>query len=336
MQTLTQYQYLDVDAILSGVADWLVKESPILGILPQKPIQGNSFKYNISLTLPAANWVATGQQLSESTGTFEQRSTDIFTLIQDALTDKGAIAMNSTQDPELIDMQLAAQAMAHEWEKTFIHGQTTTGSTAKQFKGLLRMIAEFESASTTDLDGATAGGGGNNSQVLAANATTGALSMALMDELIDMVKPGKPQLLLMSRLSRRRLNALQRASGNAGMQMGQSDLFGKFMDMYDGIPILVSDWLVDNVPDNDGSSVLAIASYDYDAARSSGDNLNNSLIFAMKLGERDVQGLHSGQMAHERKDFTEDYNAIRNRLVWYPGLMCASKFSLAVLTGTSS
>ncbi len=335
MQTLTQYQYLDVDAILSGVADWLVKESPILGILPQKPIQGNSFLYNISLTLPTAAWVATGQQLSESTGTFEQRSTSIFTLIQDALTDKGAIAMNSTQDPEMVDMMLAAQAMAHEWEKTFIHGQTTTGSTSKQFKGLLRMIAEFESASTTDLDGATAGGGGNNSQVLAANATTGALSMALMDELVDMVKPGKPDLLLMSRLSRRRINALQRAAGNAGMQMGQADLFGKFMDMYDGIPILVSDWLVDNVPDN-SSSVLTISTYDYDAARSTGDSLDNSLIFAMKLGERDVQGLHSGQMAHERSGFTEDYNAIRNRLIWYPGLMCASKYSMAVLTGTSS
>lgn len=336
MQTLAQSQTLDVDAILSGVVDWLVKESPILGILPQKPIQGNSYKYNVSLTLPAANWVATGQQLSESTGTFEQRSTDIFTLIQDALTDKGAIAMNSTQDPEMIDMQLAAQAMAHEWEKTFIHGQTTTTSTSKQFKGLLRMIAEFQSDSTTDLQGATAGGGGNNSQVLAANATTGALSMALMDELIDMVKPGKPQLLLMSRLSRRRLNALQRAAGNAGMQMGQSDLFGKFMDMYDSIPILVSDWLVDNVPDN-SSSVLDIANYDYDAARdTSGTSLDNSLIFAMKLGERDVQGLHSGQMAHERHPFTEDFNAIRNRLTWYPGLMCASKFSLAVLTGTSS
>ena len=35
MQTLTQYEYLDRDMILRGVVDWLVKESPLLGILPR-------------------------------------------------------------------------------------------------------------------------------------------------------------------------------------------------------------------------------------------------------------------------------------------------------------
>ena len=42
MQTLTEYEYLDRDMILSGIVDWMVKESPLLGALPMKPIQGNS------------------------------------------------------------------------------------------------------------------------------------------------------------------------------------------------------------------------------------------------------------------------------------------------------
>lgn len=337
MQTLTQYEYLDRDEILAGVVDWMVKESPMLGVVPFKPIQGNAYKYNVSLTLPTASWLTVGDQISESTGTYEQRTTDIYTMIQNAYTDKGQIALNATQNPEAIDAQLAAQAMAHEFEKTLIIGQTSTTSTTKQFKGLLRIIAEFESATTTDLDGAVAAAAeGNNSQVMTAGATTGTLTMAMLDELIDKIKPGKPDLLLMSRISRRRINTLSRASGAtgaSGFMLVDSELFGKQMASYDGIPIYVSDWMKDNFPDS-ATSVVTISTYDYDAAATG--TTDNSFIFAMQLGEKKVQGLNAGQMTHERKDVVEDYNAILNRYIWYCGLMCASKYSLAVLTSMTA
>ncbi|MBU2177561.1 MAG: phage major capsid protein, partial [Gammaproteobacteria bacterium] len=207
MQTLTQYEYLDRDMILKGVCEWIVKESPMLAKLPFFGVQGNSYKYNVELTLPSASWLTVGDQISESTGTFEPRTTDIYTMIANAYTDKSKIALNATQDPETVDVTMAAKAMAHEFEKTLIIGQTSVDSNAKQFKGLLRIIAEFESSTTTDLDGV------NNSQVIVANETSGALTTILMDELIDAVKPGKPDFLLMSRHARRKLNALQRASG---------------------------------------------------------------------------------------------------------------------------
>lgn len=338
MNTLTEMEYLQRDEIMLGVADWIVKESPLTGVLPQKQIKGNAYKYNVSLTLPTSSWLDVGDQIVESTGTWEQRSTDIYTLIQDGNVPKASIDLANEQNPEAAVTALAAQSMAHEFEKTLIFGQTTTGSTTKQFKGLLRIIAELESSSTTDLDGATAGADGNNSQVLAAGATNGATSQALMDELLDKIKPGKADLLLMSRLSRRRLNTLARASGSSGLMLIDSDLFGKVMMSYDGVPIYVSDFLPDNFPDN-SSSVTTISTYDYDAARSSGSNLDNSFIFAMQVGDRKVQALHAGEMKHERSDPNQplaDYHAIKNRYIWYCGLMCASKFSLAVLTGLVS
>jgi hypothetical protein len=329
MQTLTQYEYLDRDFILKGVVDWLVKESPLLGALPMKSIQGNSYKYNVSTALPTASWTTVGEQLGESTGTFEQRSTDIYTLIQTAYTDKSKIAMNATQNPEAIDAALAAQAMAHEFEKTLIIGQTSVDSDSAQFKGLLRILAEFESSSTTDLDGQvyTAPDTGHNTQVLTAADTSGYMPMAAVDALVDQVRPGKPDLLLMSRYGRRRLNALQRASGS-GVEMTESALFGKFMQSYDGIPIYVSDWIKDNYYNN-SSSVLAIADYDFDTSRTT--DYDNSVMFAMKLGENGVHGLHSGEMKHEREEFVEDYNAIANRYIWYVGLACTAKYSLAAL-----
>ena len=330
MQTLTQYEYLDRDMILRGVVDWLVKESPLLGVLPMKSIQGNAYKYNVSTALPTASWTSVGDQISESTGTYEQRSTDIYTLIQNAYTDKSAIALNSTQNPEAIDAQLAAQAMAHEFEKTLIIGQTSVDTTTKQFKGLLRIIAEFESSSTTDLDGNifSAPDTGNNVQVLTQAATSGALTMPAMDALIDQIRPGRPDVLLMSRYARRKLNVLQRASGSSGVELQESELFGKFMTSYDGIPIYVSDWIKDNYANN-ASNVLAIASYDFDTTRAT--DYDNSVIFAMKFGENGVQGLHAGEMKHEREEIVEDYNAILNRYVWYVGLACTAKYSLACL-----
>jgi len=288
-----------------------------------KPIQGNSYKYNVSTALPTATWTTVGTQISESTGTYEQRSTDIYTLIQNAYTDKSAIALNSTQNPEAIDAALAAQAMAHEFEETFILGQTATTSSTKEFKGLLRMIAELETSSTTDLDGV------NNSQVIPEDATSGALEMLTMDKLVDAVKPGKPDLLLMSRRARWKLNYLSRASGNGVLVVGETK-FGVKMTHYDDIPIYASDFISDNFQDN-SSSVITIASYNPATTRTT--NYDNTMIFALQLGTDKVTGLHAGEMKHEREEFVEDYNAICNRYTWYVGAALFKKYSAAVLIG---
>jgi hypothetical protein len=321
MKTLTQYEYLDRDGILSGVVEWIVKESPILQMLPFKAIQGNSYKYNVETALPTASWLTVGDIITESSGTSEQRSTDIYTLIQNCYTDKSAIALNSTQNPEAIDIAAGAKAMAHEFEKTLILGQTSTTSSAKQFKGLLRMIAELETATTTDLDGL------NNSQAIPNHATSGAPTQANMDILVDAIKPGKPDCLLMSRRARRALNVVQRASGSTIVMTEIGD-FGLKVPSYDGIPILVSDFIPDNIQDA-STSVLAIASYDQSVARAS--TYYNTAIFALKFGEQDFTGLQAGEMKHEREEFVESYNAICNRFIWYVGAACFKKYSVAAL-----
>ena len=321
MQTLTQYEYLDRDMILKGVVEWIVKESPILTKLPFKPIQGNSLKYNVEVTLPVASWLTVGDQIVESTGTFEQRSTDIYTMIQNSYTDKSAIALNATQDPEATDIALGAKAMAHEFENTFIRGQTSTLSSVKQFKGLLRLLAELETATTTDLDGI------NNSQVIVNSATSAVLTMATIDQLIDAIKPGKPDFLLMSRRVNRKITALQRASGS-GVSMTDPKEFGMRLPLYDGIPMLSSDFMPENLPDG-VASVLTTSTWN--PATAWADGYNNSAIIAMQLGEDKVTGLNAGEMKREHEDFVEDKNAICNRFIWYVGAACFKKYSLAAL-----
>ena len=181
MLSATLQEYLDRDDILKGVFEWIIEESPLMGALPFKKMVGNALKYNVELTLPTASWIARNQQLTENTGTFEQRTTDVYTLIHTGYTNKSAIKLNVTQDPEAVDIEKAVKAMAHEFEKSLIIGQTSVTSTVNQFKGLLRTVAELETASTKDLDAI------NNSQVIAGTTSSGAMTMEDMDELIDQI-----------------------------------------------------------------------------------------------------------------------------------------------------
>jgi len=323
MLTKTQSDYLKADLVLEGVWDTIVKESPMAKALPFKPVNNDIIKYNVELTMPTVSWLQPKDQITENTGTFEQRTTNMYTIIGDADTDKSMIDMNPLQNPESVDIEAKAKAMAHAFELALIMGQTTTSSSAKEFKGLLRILAEFESATTTDLDGV------NNSQVIdgSDDGVNFPLAMSAMDELVDAIKPGKPDVLLMSRRMRRWLSALSRASGG-GLTLDDSKLFGLKVMHYDEIPIYVSDWIPDNLP-NGASHVLTISSYDQSVTRANG--YDNSIIFAMKISEEDVTGLQAGNMKHERETFVEDYNAIRNRFSWNVSAMCKKKFSLAAL-----
>ena len=153
--------------------------------------------------------------------------------------------------------------------------------------------------------------------------------MLTMDKLVDAIKPGKPDLLLMSRRARRKLNYLSRASGNGVLVVGETK-FGVKMTHYDDIPIYASDFVSDNFQDN-SSSVITIASYNPATTRTT--NYDNTMIFALQLGTDKVTGLHAGEMKHEREEFVEDYNAICNRYTWYVGAALFKKYSAAVLIG---
>jgi hypothetical protein len=151
-----------------------------------------------------------------------------------------------------------------------------------------------------------------------------------MDKLVDAVKPGKPDLLLMSRRARRKLNYLSRASGNGVLVVGETK-FGVKMTHYDDTPIYASDFILDNYY-NGTSGVLAIATHDPAKARTT--NYDNTIIFALQLGLDKVTGLHAGEMKHERSDPDKplpDYNAIENRYIWYVGAAIFKKYSAAVL-----
>ncbi|HEY92319.1 MAG TPA: phage major capsid protein, partial [Dehalococcoidia bacterium] len=199
-------------------------------------------------------------------------------------------------------IELKAKATRHKFEDTFIYGDSAVN--AKQFDGLKKLI-----------DTATA-----SAQVIAMGATGATLTLAKLDELIDAVKGNKPDVLLMSRRSRRKLNALVRAAGS-GMMETERDNWGNFIQLWNGIPVGINDWILDT----------HTLSGSLETATTGGAN---STIYAVSFGEGTLCGLTSpGHLAVEPIGSLETKDASRTRIKWYVSLALFSSVKAAALIG---
>jgi len=328
MNTLAEYQKLTNDKVLAGVFDTIVKESPIMARLPWKEFEGNSLKFNIEKAMAGVTYYTVGDTWVESANTWAQGSVSLTTMGGDVDTDKFAIkTKGDIDDVKAINIKGKAKALAHQFDKDFPYGKCYTGGSDKVFPGLLYWIGNYENTdlNTTDLDAI------NNDQVIANDATSAVLSLDKIDELIDAVKPGKADCLIMDRRTRRYLSHLSRTTASSPIRFGQ-DEFGKFVAMYNEIPVLVNDFMQDNLPNNSFSVLTLVGAYDYDKARVT--DYDNSVILAVRFSESDgVCGVQNGPMEHEDLGELETKRAYRNRFAWDLSLVMLGKKCAAVLTG---
>ncbi|MBA7470899.1 hypothetical protein ES707_06187 [subsurface metagenome] len=300
--TLAEASKLSNDMLLQGVVETIVKDSPILQNLPFIEIVGNGLTYNQENTLPSIDFYDVGDTWAESTPTFEQITANLKIMGGDADVDNFLKTTRSNvQDLEAAIIELKAKALKQKLEETFIYGDSATN--AKQFDGL-RILIDTTTASD---------------QVIAMGATGATLTLDKLDELIDAVKGGKPDMLLMSRRSRRKINTLVRAGG--GMMDTDRDSWGNFIQLWDGIPIGVNDWILDT----------HVVTDSLETATTGGDC---STIYAVQFGEGALCGLTSpGFLQVEPIGSLENKDASRTRVKWYCSLALFSSVKAAVLIG---
>ena len=300
--TLAEAAKLSNDILLQGVVETIVKDSPIIQRLSFIEIVGNGLTYNQEKTLPSIDFYDVGDTWVESTPTFEQKTANLKIMGGDADVDNFLKSTRSNiQDLEAAVVELKAKALRDKFEETFIYGDAT--ASPKQFDGLRKLID-----TTTASD-----------QVIAMGATGATLTLAKLDELIDAVKGGKPDMLLMSRRSRRKINALIRAAGS--MMETDRDNWGNFIQFWDGIPIGVNDWILDT---------HTVAS-SLETGTTSGDC---SAIYAVQFGEGALCGLTSpGHLTVEPIGSLESKDATRTRVKWYVSLALFSSVKAAALIG---
>jgi len=301
--TLTEYAKLSNDILRQGVIETMIKECPLLQMLPWMEINGNALTYNRELTLPAAEWHAVNDDWSTSPAvTFTQKTATLAILGQNADIDNYVLQTRSNiQDVESAVIELTAKALRHELEDKFLYGNSS--SDPKQFDGLIKLI-----------DTSTA-----SDQVIAAGASGATLTLTMLDQLIDAVKGGKPDILLMSRRSRRKVNALARAAGS-NLEVGRGAL-GEFVQLYNGIPIAVSDFIRDSHTLASGLETAYIGG-------------SCSTIYALSLGEDGVAGLTGpGGLQITPIGDMETKDARRYRIKMYCGLALFSSVKAAALIG---
>jgi len=300
--TLAEASKLSNDMLLEGVVETIVKDSPVLQKLPFIEIVGDGLTYNQEKTLPTIDFYDVGDTWAESTPTFDQKTAHLKIMGGDADVDNFLKTTRSNiQDLEAAVVELKAKALRDKFQETLVYGDATANP--KQFDGLRKLI-DTESA---------------GDQLIAAGASGATLTLSMLDELIDAVKGGKPDILLMSRRSRRKINALVRASG--GMMETDRDNWGNFVQFWDGIAVGVNDWILDT----------HVLSGSVETATTGG---SCSTIYALQMGEGALCGLTApGQLTVEPIGSLETKDASRTRIKWYVSLALFSSIKAAALIG---
>lgn len=289
--TLAEASKLSNDTLLMGVIETIIKDSPVLQTLPFVEIVGNGLTYNRESTAATASFFDVGDTWTESTPTFAQITATLKIMGGDADIDNYLIATRSNvQDLEVAVIQLKAKAVQQLFEETFIAGDATADP--KSFDGIDK-LCEAGQTQSMGVNGAS-------------------LTLDKLDELVDTVKGGKPEILLMSRRSRRILNKLARTAGT--FLETDRDQFGQMVQYYDTIPIGVSDYIADD--------------------QTQGTSNDCSTIYAMQFGEGAVAGLTGpGGLQVERVGSLEQKDATRTRIKWYASVALFNGLKLAKLIG---
>ena len=289
--TLVEASKLSNDVLRSGVIETMALESPILQRLPFIEITGNGLTYNRENASPTAAFYDVGDTWTEDTPTFTQVTATLKVMGGDADVDNFLKTTRSNiQDLEAAVVQLKANAVQRLFDDTFVNGDSAVN--AKSFDGIDKLTVAGQIA-TMGTNGAT-------------------LSLDKLDELIDKMRGGKPDLLLMSRRTRRSLNVLARTVGS--FLEADRDEFGQMLQFYDGVPIGINDFISD--------------------AKTVGTSTDCSTIYAMQFGDGRVAGLTSaGGLEVEHVGSLETKNASRVRVKWYASLAMFNTLKLAKLTG---
>jgi hypothetical protein len=196
-------------------------------------------------------------------------------------------------DPNDLEVEIIkkrAKAVAHLYGDAFYNGDTATD--AKSFDGLTKIL-------------------NNTPQEVSLGTNGGTLTLDQLDQAIDMIAGGRPEALLMSKRSRRKLSSLRRSSG--AVLETTLDAFGRHVVLYDGIPVLADD----NVSD----------------AQTQGTATQCSSIYAVRFGMEGVMGLQNSELQVVEVGDLETKDAGRWRIKWYASAAVFSLLGVARVRG---
>lgn len=306
--TLAEAALLTQDHLVMGVAKEIITVDLFASQIPFVPANSNNFVINKELTESGANAEDIGGATNPTQATFTRDSFPLGRIVGDVEVDDFEQTTQSRFNDQMgIQTELKAKAVGRVFRGMVITG---TG-TFPQFTGISNLV--------------------NVSQVIQASSTTtsGALTLALLDELLDKVtaKDGEVDFILMNAAMRRKFKALVRSQGftNDEVEIGFLDPMtgargtGKVIG-YENIPIFKNENI--NTESTNGSP-------------------DKHRIFAGVFGEGEgLVGLSPARgdsgIRVSIPFISETKDATIRRVKLYSGLALYSKLALAELSNLTS
>jgi hypothetical protein len=292
---------LSNNQLISGVIDQIIDRDDLMAVLPFTQVNGKAYVYNRENTLGGASWLDPNEAINESAATFTEVVSKLRILAGDVDVDKFLQStMGDTNDQMAIQIAKKAKAVSREFHRTLAKGDATAN--AKEFDGLPQLAA-------------AAGG----TQTVTAGANGNALTLTMLDELVDSV-PNGPDVIVMRRGTIRAFRALLRATYGTDAVMQQLENFGRPMLTHNGIPVIMNEFLAND--------------------EDQGSNSDTCSVYALRLNELDgLHGLYGGDNAGivvENIGTVQNKDATRIRLKWYTGLALKSTRSIGRLKGVTN
>ena len=291
-ETLTQTQ------LVRGVIETIIDRDDMFQMLPFVRVDGKAYVYDREASLSGTSWLDPNEIVPESAVDVVQVTAYLKILAGDVDVDKFlSSTMNNTNDQVAIQIAAKVKAMGRAFHTALATGDTSVNS--KTFDGLARLV--------------------DPTYVIPAAVNGAAITMSMLDQLKDMVILG-PDAFIMRKGTWRAIKSLLRASGGNTATMMQLENFGYPVPCFDGIPVLINDYL----PANEVQ----------------GTNSNTCSVYAARFNEADgLHGLMGGEaagMVVEDIGTVQNKDARRIRTKWYCGLALKSQRSLARLSGVTS
>ena len=340
MSTLAEYKYLGADQeVRMGVANGLIKVSPWLRDLDFDELTDNNIsRYKQYTDLGGASVHEVDDDWIEVNPEWDYREAALAILGDNVAVDSFGNFASGRENAWAVVTEAKTMGIGQTFDKLAVYGRTTANgslSQAKNFKGLLRMIAECETETTTDLDGWLYTGDDsdahNKQVVFGVSGASVALSLAMLSSLRDAVRPS-PTHFIMSRLMLRKLEALAQVAGNNLEH--DNDQLGFPVTRYGEQIVFIDDQIKNNMADST-ALVTAISSYNYDTAIA--DTTNTSPIFAVRMALDGLCGINGqGMIQMEDLGILQGKDAKGKRLKFYCGMRLTNRRAAAVLLNTNS
>lgn len=290
-----------------GVVKIFEEENPILRYIPMVPIDGDAHKYRIEETMPGVQWRRVNEDYTESTGVLGARTEPLYILGGETFWDNFIIRTQGkgrgTIDHKRTQWEMKSRALSREYSRAFFEGDDLVDP--DEMPGLRRRLS------------------GN--QVLLAGTNGAAMTIAMIDELIDTVIMGDTHLFMHKSLRRRFTAQLLAAGSGSSYQVtyGDIDKMGKQVTRYNGVPIHVIE---------DRGNANSILGFDETAGTSD----VTSSVYCVTFGEDSVYGIFNGDGPPvEVRDLGEDQDSPgeKGRIEFFTGLVLKHPRGAARLRG---